>query len=330
MATIYHALFLAALAAPTAANAPGLAPEVQAYRDLLISFSKNTTEWADTARALRVFMIANDPDYPLYHLAAPEGWINDPNGVTYDPATELYHRFYQYNKYYSTTCNQQTQTGCAALGVPNGHARTWGHTVSRDLALWEDWPGIDADSEWDKDSVFSGNCAVLDDGEVVCIYDGVYSMVRYAEAAVCARSSDWVHWTKELCIGPDQDPSYNSQVQHDTAIWRDRPGGTWYILSGGCTFDGTNDNTTAGAPQLGNAQLWNSTDLRSFTYVAPISRTGGPGAYWELPYLLPFDAKGQPLDNYHHANATQVRCCEDKEGRGWILLARVLTLVVPW
>ena len=108
----------AALAAPAAAGAPGIdiAPEVQAYRDLLISFSKNTTAWADTARALRVYMIANDPDYPLYHLAAPEGWINDPNGITYDPATELYHRFYQYNKYYSATCNQQTQTGAPRSG----------------------------------------------------------------------------------------------------------------------------------------------------------------------------------------------------------------------
>jgi hypothetical protein len=214
--------------------------------------------------------------------------------------------------------------------------------VSADLAVWEDWPGIDADSEWDKDSVFSGNCALLreeeeeeeeggggvstttEDGEsvVTCIYDGVYSMVRYAESAVCASSSDWVHWKKRLCIGPSQagrpgqaGPSYESQLQHDTAIWRDGPGGTWYALSGGCTFNGTNDNTT-GAPCRGNAQLWNSTDLKSFTYVGPIARErDGPGAYWELPYLLPFDANGQPLDNYHHASASQYALMFGGSGR---------------
>ena len=86
----------------------------------------------------------------------------------------------------------------------------------------------------------------MDDGEIVCIYDGAYADVRFAEAAVCAYSKDWLHWTKKLCIGPDQSPSYASQTQHDTQIWRDGSNGTWYLLSGGCTYNGTNDNTTAG------------------------------------------------------------------------------------
>ena len=141
---------------------------------------------------------------------------------------------------------------------------------------------------------------MMDDGEIVCIYDGAYADVRFAEAAVCAYSKDWLHWTKKLCIGPDQSPSYASQTQHDTQIWRDGPNGTWYLLSGGCTYNGTNDNTTAGVPCQGNGQLWNSTDLKTFTYVRPITTKGGPGPYWELPYLLPFDATGLPLDNYHH------------------------------
>ena len=49
-------------------------------------------------------------------------------------------------------------------------------------------------------------------------------------------------------------------------------------------------------------QLWNSTDLESFTYVHPIT-PGGPGGYWELPYVLPFHANGSAIDNYHHASA---------------------------
>ena len=51
---------------------------------------------------------------------------SDPNGVTYDPHTGLYHRFYQYDPTYS-------DTKCHATGTP----RTWGQTVSRDLATWE-------------------------------------------------------------------------------------------------------------------------------------------------------------------------------------------------
>ena len=47
-------------------------------------------------------------------------------------------------------------------------------------------------------------------------------------------------------------------------------------------------------------QLWNSTDLKSFTYMHPIT-PGGPGGFWELPYLLPFHANGSAIDNYHHS-----------------------------
>jgi hypothetical protein len=46
---------------------------IQAYRDLLIAFSKDVPGWASTTRAARSWMAANDADYPLYHLAAPEG-----------------------------------------------------------------------------------------------------------------------------------------------------------------------------------------------------------------------------------------------------------------
>lgn len=37
----------------------------------------------------------------------------------------------------------------------------------------------------------------------------------------------------------------------------------------------------------------------NWTYVGPIT-PGGPGGYWELPYLLPFDADGTAIENYHH------------------------------
>ena len=63
-----------------------------------------------------------------------------------DPHTGIYHRFYQYDPTYT----DQRMHG----RVP----RTWGHTISRDLATWEDWPGIYADSPWDEEGVFSGNC----------------------------------------------------------------------------------------------------------------------------------------------------------------------------
>jgi hypothetical protein len=48
----------------------------------------------------------------------------------WDPTQGLLHRFYQYDPTFSNTSGHGN--------VP----RTWGQTVTRDYALWEDWPGV--------------------------------------------------------------------------------------------------------------------------------------------------------------------------------------------
>jgi hypothetical protein len=246
-------------------------------------------------------MMKTDPDYPIYHLAAPEGWINDPNGVTFDPKDGgMYHRFYQYDKTYSDDCRHGRISNCIVDGkkILNPASRVWGHTVSRDGATWEDWPGIDADDPAsDAPGVFSGNCAIRDNGNPVCIYSNGKCSI-----GVCAYSEDWVHWNKTACM--TKAPNPKSQTNHDSSIWRDGPGGTWYMLSGGCTYGGSNIPTPSHQACSGTGQLWNSTDLVTFEYMKAIT-PGGPGNYWELPYLLPFNADGSAIDNYHHKGASQ-------------------------
>eukprot|EP00966_Prymnesium_polylepis_P332486 7387983-Prymnesium_polylepis.1 len=168
-------------------------------------------------------MTQADPDYPLYHLAAPEGALNDPNGVTYDVRSGLYHRFFQYDKTYDEGCSHNVVQTCAKYGYngSNVNARVWGHTVSRDLATWEDWPGINADSQWDAVAVWSGNCALIDvgngdDGEHVCIYSA--GQHAPCDTGVCAYTTDWIHWRKEGCML--HAPSAFSQTNHDTSIFK--------------------------------------------------------------------------------------------------------------
>ena len=85
-------------------------------------------------------------------------------------------------------------------------------------------------------------------------------------------------------------PSPRSQVNHDTSIWRESDTGKWFLLIGGCTYNAPGSGRDPNIPSTGhtkcqgNAQLWTSPDLWNFTYVGPLT-PGGPGGYWELPYL---------------------------------------------
>ena len=178
--------------------------------------------------------------------------------------------------------------------VKNAASREWGHTVSRDGAVWEDWPGIDADSEWDAVGVFSGNCAIRDNGKPVCIYSN-----GACNVGVCAYSDDFVTWNKSGCM--TQAPNPDSETNHDTSIWRDSPTGTWHILSGGCTFNGSN-TPRPGVPCKGTGQMWNSTDLVTFNYVKAITPGGpGPCVRPSLPLLpLPYFPRRSALP--HPAN----------------------------
>lgn len=64
----------------------------------------------------------NSENRPLIHLTPDEGWMNDPNGLWYDAKEELWHVYYQY---YPENSN---------WGLP----LDWGHSVSKDLATWND------------------------------------------------------------------------------------------------------------------------------------------------------------------------------------------------
>jgi hypothetical protein len=102
-------------------------PSITEYREMLRSFSKDTERWSDSALRARKDMMALDRDYPIYHLAPVEGWINDPNGFVYDISTGMYHRFYQYDKTWSEDCMHGNVKNCSGISADgsNRNARTW-------------------------------------------------------------------------------------------------------------------------------------------------------------------------------------------------------------
>jgi len=64
------------------------------------------------------------PYRPRFHFSPRLGWMNDINGSYYQDG--LYHLFYQFNP--------------ASTGAGAGFDMHWGHSVSKDLVHWEEWP----------------------------------------------------------------------------------------------------------------------------------------------------------------------------------------------
>ncbi|KIV82021.1 hypothetical protein PV11_04162 [Exophiala sideris] len=78
---------------------------------------------------------------PVIHFTA-RSWINDPCGPGYDPATGLYHLFYQWNPF-----------GCEWGNM------SWGHNQSRDMISWQDagvQPALSPSQPYDKEGIFTG------------------------------------------------------------------------------------------------------------------------------------------------------------------------------
>ncbi len=64
------------------------------------------------------------PHRPRFHFSPRIGWMNDINGSYYQDG--LYHMFYQANP--------------ATTAWSTGFDMHWGHSVSKDLVHWEEWP----------------------------------------------------------------------------------------------------------------------------------------------------------------------------------------------
>lgn len=99
-------------------------------------------EWLNKICLSDTYDVKNVENYrPIFHHTPDYGWMNDPNGMFYDPATKLWHLYFQYNPYGSMWQNM-----------------TWGHSVSKDLMHW-DYKGL-AIVPNDLGTIFSGSCVI--------------------------------------------------------------------------------------------------------------------------------------------------------------------------
>lgn len=210
---------------------------------------------------------------PSYHFWAPDGRINDPNGLCFWGGK--YHIFYQ----------QYPPV------FPRQH---WGHAISDDMVHWEDLPSaIYPDIE---NACFSGN-TLVEDGRVIAMYHG------WGIGNMIATSSDplLLNWEKNpnnpviphLPNLPDSGLPYRV---FDPFIWREDEG--YYALSG------THSNG------IMKEHLFFSQTLDKWTYLGqlmdnnPHVECSNDGA---CPYFLPFgeDENQRILFFFSHSSGSR-------------------------
>lgn len=196
-----------------------------------------------------------DPWRPDFHLSAPVGLINDPNGLIHWKGA--HHIFFQWNP-----------LGCSHEN------KGWGHARSADLVHWEFLPIALAPTEsFESHGCYSGS-AVIDGGDLVLVYTGNVKNERgERQTHQClARSRDGIRFGKQGPVISGPSPGYTTHFR-DPKVWRDGAG--WWMVLGA--------QTTGLA---GTVLLLRSPDLRSWSVVGPILAPGAHGYMCECPDLF--------------------------------------------
>jgi len=202
---------------------------------------------------------------PAVHFTAPDGWLNDPLGVTWrDGRYELFY---------------QALPGATAW---NPRCR-WGHATSPDLLTWTHQP-IALEPGEDELGCWSGGLVLPDPAaprSATIYYTSVNEPHLDLGAVRIARPADdeWRRWDKGDVV-VTAPPDADLRVFRDPVVLRD--GDRWRMLVGAGYRDGTPAVLT-----------YVSADLEAWTYdgVLVSGRTAptGPlpsGEAWECPQLL--------------------------------------------
>ncbi|HTB83682.1 MAG TPA: glycoside hydrolase family 32 protein [Candidatus Sulfotelmatobacter sp.] len=145
-----------------------------------------------------------DPIRPIFHVASPAQWMNDPNGPIFYKG--YYHLFYQLNPF-------RDESGPRAL-------RYWGHVRSRDLVKWEPLPiALWPSGELGEESIWSGCCTLNDLGQPMCFYTSIGVGKSAFDQAVqwAAVGDDLIQWHKSPA-NPVLTDALNDRKIYD---WRD-------------------------------------------------------------------------------------------------------------
>ena len=230
------------------------------------------SELLEKARSYEAKKIAatDKESKPLFHISAPAGWINDPNGFSvYNGKIHLFYQYYPYLREWGPM--------------------HWGHSTTSDMIKWEQLPCVLApDEEYDKKGCFSGS-AIEADGKHVLVYTGV-TRIKLPDGSEqerqnqCIAFGDGLNYVKHEnnpVVTGDMLPENCSRIDfRDPKIWKED--NTYYLIVG------SKDLNNVGQVVLCSSK--NLTDWQFETILAANS-TGKIGTMWECPDFFGLEDK---------------------------------------
>ncbi|MBE7169132.1 MAG: glycoside hydrolase family 32 protein [Williamsia sp.] len=219
-----------------------------------------------------------DPFYPLYHVAPPYGWMNDPHPVYFNGA---YHLFYQFSYV------RDNPYGRIGLQPGQRPRRTWGHAMSTDLVHWKHMPialNPEQHGRPGDPHVFSG--MVVDDGGTGTI---LYTINNIDIWMATSKDKDLASFTRytgnPVVKGPPPGLGISGQMR-DPWVWKE--GNSWYMIIG--------SGLAAGKGPV--IPLYKSTDLVNWQYLHPLYRADssqfdllGDAEFCECPAFFKLGSK---------------------------------------
>ena len=221
---------------------------------------------------------------PAFHLTAPAGWLNDPNGFSFYGGE--YHLFFQYNPY-----------------AAHWDKMHWGHAVTSDLLKWTYCPAALApDSVLDEGGCFSGSAVELGDGRQLLMYTGLTPVpnkggnpekdVREQDAQKAPEyyqvqniavgdGRDYVKYEKNPVIESKMLPEGSDLHQFRDPKIIPLKDGSYGVLT-----------VCMGEDGLGRVLLFQSSDCFSWHFLRELYRNDGHfGLMWECPDFFELDGK---------------------------------------
>lgn len=207
---------------------------------------------------------------PEFHVTAPVGWLNDPNGFSLYQGE--YHLFYQYYPY----------------DIHWGPMH-WGHCKTKDFVRWEQLPcALAPDMPYDNgEGCFSGT-AVEHEGKQILMYTSVRSIILEDGRKKNVQNQsiavgDGVNYEKAACnpvITGEMLPEGSSRVDfRDPKIWKEN--NRFFSLIANRDEEGS-----------GQLALFSSEDALNWKFEKMLMRSLNQwGNIWECPDFFSLDGK---------------------------------------